>query len=217
VGETAPEEAHHLGRAYNVESRHRRADGVYRWYNVRGFPLKDPQGHILRWLHLLVDIDDRKRGEEELRRSEAFLAEGQHLAHVGNFSWHVGTGEIIWSEQLYRIFEFEPGALMTLDLIASRVYPDDTPLMEDIIRRTQRGDSYFEYEQRIRMPDHSIKYLHLIGHRARDDQGQTEYIGGGSRHHASSTRGRGAHQGPFRAGACRPGHEPWCINRVDRA
>jgi PAS domain S-box-containing protein len=171
------EEAHHLGRAYNVESRHRGADGVYRWYNVRGFPLKDPQGRILRWLHLLIDIDDRKRAEEELRRSEAFLAEGQHLARMGNFSWHIGTGEIIWSEPLYRIFEFEPSTPVTLDLIASRVHPEDLPLMGDMIERAQRGDSDFEYQHRIRMPDHSIKYLHLIAHRARGDPGQMEYIG----------------------------------------
>ena len=66
-------EAHQKGSAYNVESRHRRADGVYRWYNVRGFPLRDPQGRILRWFHLLIDIDDRKRAEEALLESEREL------------------------------------------------------------------------------------------------------------------------------------------------
>src|SRR5262245_2301726 len=63
-------DAHQRGSAYNVESRHRRADGVYRWYNVLGMPLRDPRGNILRWLHLLIDIDDRKRAEEALRESE---------------------------------------------------------------------------------------------------------------------------------------------------
>ena len=63
--------AHQSGSSYNVESRHRRADGVYRWYNVLGMPLRDPQGNILRWLHLLIDIDDRKRAEEALRESES--------------------------------------------------------------------------------------------------------------------------------------------------
>src|SRR6266513_4394004 len=55
--------AHETGSAYNVESRHRRADGIYRWFNVRGFPLRDAEGRILRWFHLLIDIDDRKRAE----------------------------------------------------------------------------------------------------------------------------------------------------------
>jgi PAS domain S-box-containing protein len=61
------------GRAYNVESRHRRADGVYRWFNVLGLPLLDSDGRILRWFHLISDIDDRKRAEEALRASEINL------------------------------------------------------------------------------------------------------------------------------------------------
>src|SRR5262249_51690440 len=59
-------EAHRRGDAYNVESRHRRYDGVYRWHNVVGMPVRDTQGSILRWLHLLIDIDDRKRAEQDL-------------------------------------------------------------------------------------------------------------------------------------------------------
>ena len=70
-------EAHQKGSSYNVESRHRRADGVYRWHNVLGLPLRDPQGSILRWFHLLIDIDDRKRAEEALRQSEARLADAE--------------------------------------------------------------------------------------------------------------------------------------------
>ena len=82
----------------------------------------------------MSDIDDRKRAEEELRRSEAFLAEGQYLARMGSLSWRVATDEIIWSEHIYRIFEFEPGTPVTLELIASRVHPEDMPLMADMVR-----------------------------------------------------------------------------------
>src|SRR5882672_10116583 len=66
-------EAHETGRAYNVESRHRRADGTYRWFNVLGLPLRDAQGHILRWFILQIDIDDRKRVEEAFRSVELKL------------------------------------------------------------------------------------------------------------------------------------------------
>src|SRR5712672_3255621 len=65
--------AHQKGTAYNVESRHRRADGVYRWFNVLGLPLRDAQGRILHWFHLQIDIDDRKRTEEALRSVERNL------------------------------------------------------------------------------------------------------------------------------------------------
>src|SRR5260221_14632127 len=62
------------GAAYNVKSRHRRADGVYRWFNVLGLPLRDAQGRILHWFHLQIDIDDRKRAEEALRSAERNLS-----------------------------------------------------------------------------------------------------------------------------------------------
>src|SRR6185295_18212514 len=66
----AQTEAHKTGSAYNVESRHRRADGTYRWFNVLGLPLRDAQGRILHWFHLQIDIDDRKRAEAALQSSE---------------------------------------------------------------------------------------------------------------------------------------------------
>ena len=66
-------EAHQTGSSYNVESRHRRADGTYRWFNVRGFPLRDTEGRILRWFHLLIDIDDRKRAEAQLAGEKRLL------------------------------------------------------------------------------------------------------------------------------------------------
>src|SRR5215510_14752263 len=62
------------GSAYNVESHHRRADGTYRWFNVLGLPLRDSQGHILRWFILQIDIDDRKLAEEALRSAERNLS-----------------------------------------------------------------------------------------------------------------------------------------------
>jgi C4-dicarboxylate-specific signal transduction histidine kinase len=96
---------------------------------------------------------------------------------MGNFSWHVREEEITWSEQLYRIFEFEPGTPMTLGLIASRVHPEDMVLMHDMVARAERGISEFEYEHRLLMPDNSIKHLHLIAHRTRSDRDGLEYIG----------------------------------------
>src|SRR5215471_5799766 len=165
------------GEPFAFETRARRFDGVYRWFQSRGGPVRDSHGRIVRWYNLLIDIDDRNRAEEELRRSEAFLAEGQRLAQIGNFVWNLGTGNITWSEQVYRMFEFDPGTQVTLDRIGSRVHPEDLPLLSDMVERAQRGESHFEYEHRLVMPDHSVKHLHLIAHAARDDQNRLEYIG----------------------------------------
>src|ERR1700726_3998032 len=95
------------GNPYDFETRLRRFDGVYRWFQVRGRPVRDANGRILRWCALLTDIDEGKRAENALKRSEVFLAEGQRLSRTGSFSWRVATGEITWSEELYRIFGFE--------------------------------------------------------------------------------------------------------------
>lgn len=132
-----------------------------------------------------VELDERvaqrtrelAAANEQLQRSEAFLVEGQYLSRVGSFAWRMERDEITWSEQLYRIFEFEQGTPVTLERIASRVHPDDIPLLNEMTERARRGVNGFEYEHRLLMADRSIKYLHLIAHRSGDDTGQREYIG----------------------------------------
>ena len=165
------------GEKYEIESRHRRADGVYRWFRVNGFPLRDNDGRIVRWCVLQTDIEDRKQAEEKLRRSETFLAEAQQLTRIGSFSWRMPGDKIIWSEQLYRIFEFDQADTVTLGRIASRVHPEDLARFDEMIGRMRNAGADFEYEHRLLMPDQSVKHLHLMAHATRDGDGQVEYIG----------------------------------------
>jgi len=125
----------------------------------------------------LRDITERKRSEDELWRSEESLAQAQRLSSTGSFSWRVATDELRWSEQLYRIFEFASDTPMTFELIGSRVHPDDRPLLFDMIDRARGAAGGFEYEYRLLMPDHSVKYLHLVAHAEHDHDGQLEYFG----------------------------------------
>jgi PAS domain-containing protein len=98
----------------------------------------------------------------------------------------------MWSEQLYRIFEFDPGVPVTLDLIGARVHPEDIPMLNDMTDRARGTGSDLEYEHRLLMPDRSVKYLHLVAHAARDRDGRLEYIGAVQDVTQRSTRRRSA-------------------------
>ncbi|HKR30711.1 MAG TPA: sigma 54-interacting transcriptional regulator [Terriglobales bacterium] len=165
------------GDPFDLEFRIWSKSGQYRWHLTRYNPLKDESGKIIRWYATGTDIDDRKRAEQELQRSEAFLAEGQRHSRTGTFSWRIATDEIIWSEQLYRIFEFDERLPVTLERIGSRVHPDDLQLLQDMIERARNAAQDFEYHHRLLMPDQSVKHIHLFAHATRDMDGRLEYVG----------------------------------------
>jgi PAS domain S-box-containing protein len=165
------------GTPYEVEHRCRRADGVYRWFQVRALPVQEKDRQNAGWYVLLTDIEDRKRAEEELQRSEAYLAEAQRITLTGSFSWRLDTDEITFSEQLYRIFEFDQESPLTLAQIGSRVHPEDIPLLSEKIDLARRGFTNHDYEIRLQMPDGKIKYLRTSAYGARDRHGRPEYIG----------------------------------------
>ena len=161
---------------FEYEQRALGKDGKYRWFLVRYNPLLDDQGTIDRWYATAFDIEDQKRAQEDVRRSEAFLAEAQRLTSIGSFSWLVATDEITWSEQLYRIYEFDPGIKITLEVIRSRVHPEDLTLYEKMVEQARNGSEDFEWQYRLLTPDQSIKYMHAVAQATRDPDGQLEYI-----------------------------------------
>jgi PAS domain S-box-containing protein len=124
----------------------------------------------------LRDITERKRAEQELRRSDAFLAEAQRLSRIGSFSWCVPTDKITWSEQLYRIFQLDFDAQVTFELIGTRIHAEDLSVFQEHIERSRRDRSDVQLEFRLQMPDGAVKYVHLAAH-LRGGHGQLEYIG----------------------------------------
>ena len=133
---------------------------------------------IAQVTHIASIAIERASNEAALKRSEVFLAEGQRLSSTGSFSWRVATDEITWSEQLYSIYELEIGVPVTLDLIRTRVHPEDVGLFEKMkmVDQAGGGGAEFEWQYRLLMPDHSIKYMHAVAHATRDEDGQLEYI-----------------------------------------
>src|SRR5579862_1109560 len=164
------------GEPHESEVRFRGADGEWRWHLDRGLPLRDEEGNIIKWYGVVTDIEDRKRVEEALRRSEHCLAEAQRLSHTGSFGWNVSTDEHFWSDETFRIFEFDPASALSLPMMMARVHPQDMPAVRMAIAAATKGDG-LDLECRLLMPDGRIKYLHVIGQPARDDAGTIEVIG----------------------------------------
>ncbi|HKN72654.1 MAG TPA: PAS domain S-box protein [Terriglobales bacterium] len=154
----------------------RRKDGTEFPVEISLSPLETEEGTLVSGA--VRDISERKRAEDELRRSEAFLAAAQSLSSTGSFFWRVATDQITWSEQLYRIYELEIGVPVTLELIRTRVHPEDVSLLEKMkmVEQARNGGKDFEWQYRLLMPDHSIKYMHAVAHATRDQDGQLEYI-----------------------------------------
>jgi PAS domain S-box-containing protein len=122
---------------------------------------------------------DRKRVEEELRRSESFLAEGQRISHTGSWGWNLSTGKLVWSEEHCRIFGFDPKKTEpTLQSFWERVHPEDRSLVEQTLDGAIRERSGFALEFRIALPDGSNKHLHGVGRPVLKAAGDIdEYIG----------------------------------------
>src|SRR5256885_14051111 len=159
----------------------RRADGVYHWFQLRGLPLRDDEGRIVRWYVLMSDVDERKEAEEKLRRSEADLLEAQRLSHAGSWRHHLASGTFTVSPEVLRIRGVESAEpLSTIDRMYSGIHPDDRSRVRHTYEAAQARKGEFDAEYRIVLPDGTMKHLHTIGHPVLNEAGDiVEYVGTG--------------------------------------
>jgi PAS domain S-box-containing protein len=165
------------GEPTESEVRIRTGDRAYRWMLVRNVPLRDGVGKIIKWYGTGIDIEDRKRAEEQLRRSEAYLSEAQRLSRTGSFGWQVATGEILWSEETYQIFGYDDLAKPSLKLVIDRTHPDDRHRVRQLLEQVSTDGGSFDTKHRLLMPDGAVKYLHVVAHAMRDSSSVVEFIG----------------------------------------
>jgi PAS domain S-box-containing protein len=165
------------GKAYELEARLRRADGSYRWVLRRAVPLRNEQGEIVKWYGTGTDIDDLKRTEAALRESQAFLAEAQRLSRTGSFGWDLSRSELRWSDETFRIFEYDPRTdTPTIEHVLRRVHPNDLWAVRNAIDRITHDKRDWDLDYRLLMPDGRVKYLHLVARAPRHPAG-AEFIG----------------------------------------
>jgi PAS domain S-box-containing protein len=165
------------GNDLTTEVRLRSVDGKYRWFLLRAMALRDPVGNIVRWYGTAIDIEDRKRAEDALRRSEAYLAEAQRLSATGSFGWRVASGDMVWSEETYQIVELDRSVRPTIDLLLQRVHPEDRELVRQEVNRVAESNHDLDIELRLLMPNGRVKDLHVRSHRVEGESGDEEVVG----------------------------------------
>jgi predicted ATPase/signal transduction histidine kinase len=114
---------------------------------------------------------------DELRRSEAYLSEAQRLSHTGTFGWNPSSGELYWSEESFRIFEYDPASTPSLELLALRVHPDDVAAFRQVAEQATCDAQDFAHEYRLRMPDARVKQINVVARALRNDAGDVEFVG----------------------------------------
>jgi len=132
---------------------------------------------VLRALREATQRAERKRAEESLRQSETYLAEAQRLSRTGSFGWNVSSGEIYWSEETYKIFEYDRAVKPTLELTFRRIHPDDRDRVEQTLDRASEARANLDFEHRLLMPDGSVKHLRVLAHALETSSGALEYVG----------------------------------------
>jgi PAS domain S-box-containing protein len=163
-----------------IEARLRRSDGVYRWFLFRATPSLDDKGTVVKWYGTNTDIEERKRAEQALRRSEAYLAEAQRLTHTGSCAIDGTSRETLyWSEEMFRLFGFDPQqGLPMWDQWLQRIHPEDRDKVKLAGDRTFLEKTDCDIEFRIVTPDGTVKQIHGIGHPVSGPNGELVQVVG---------------------------------------
>jgi len=132
---------------------------------------------LTSWVDRRFAIHNLEVQEEKLQQSEAYLSEAQSLSHTGSFGWRVSTGEIIWSEETLRIFQYDRSTKPTVEVILRRVHPEDAASVKETVERASQDGKDFEHEYRLVMPDGAVKHVHVVAHAKRDESGEIDFVG----------------------------------------
>src|SRR5712691_7864936 len=165
-----------IGQTHSWEIRKIRKDGSALWVRENAKAVRRLDNQLIVLIACEV-ITERKQAENALRQSETYLAEAQRLSHTGSFGWRVASGEIIWSEETFRIFGYDKAPSVTLDTVFQRILPDDRARAKQTIDRASSDGNDFDHGYRLLMPDGSIKYVHATAHAVKDASGGIEFVG----------------------------------------
>ncbi len=162
--------------SFDATKRIVRPDGEIRYIRCVGVPVVENQS-LKKYVGSAIDVTEHELLTQELRRREAYLTEAQRLSHTGSFGWRPDTGEIVWSDETYRIFEYDRSVKPTINSVAQRVHPADLTDFQGVIDRAFAGATDFEHAYRLLPPNGRAKHVHAIAHALQDAFGNREFVG----------------------------------------
>jgi hypothetical protein len=164
------------GLGCDVTKRIVRPDGEVKHIRCVGAPVVE-NGILKRIVGNAIDVTEHEILSQELRRREAYLAEAQRLSHTGSFGWKPGSGESVWSDETYRIFEYDPAEKITLEMIMERVHPEDRASVFDLVERASIGGGAIDCEYRLLFADGRRKHLHVLAKPLQSACDELEFAG----------------------------------------
>ena len=160
---------------FDVTKRIVRPNGDVRYVRCVGKPASDDG--LAKRVGIGIDVTEHELLTQELRRREAYLTEAQRLSHTGSFGWKPDSGEVVWSDETYRIFEYDHTLKLTIDSVVQRVHPDDRPEFQKVIESASAGATQFEHTYRLLLPDGRVQHVHALAHVLQDTSGNREFVG----------------------------------------
>ena len=163
------------GAKFDFTKRIVRPDGKIRAVRCVG----DPWTHweiSPKFIGTAMDVTEQEQLVETLQRREAYLAEAQRLSHTGSFGWKPETGEVIWSEETYRIYEWDYAETPTLSGVFERL-TGDKALAQEVVDDLSKIVTDFDHECRLVMPSGAVKHLHVRAHPLPNSSGKVEVVG----------------------------------------
>lgn len=122
-------------------------------------------------------VQKLKQANESLVRSEAYLAGAQTLSHTGSFGWDLSTGHQFWSEETYRIFDYDQTVKPTFQLALDRVHPEDLQRVQQVTAGVAKDGRDVDVQHRLLMPDGTVKTIRVLGHTSREADGKPVFLG----------------------------------------
>jgi PAS domain S-box-containing protein len=160
---------------FDVTKRIVRPNGEVRYVRCVGSPPSDDG--LAKRIGVGIDVTEHELLTQELLRRQAYLAEAQRLSHTGSFGWKPASGEVVWSDETYRIFEYDHAVKPTIDLLVQRVHPEDRSDFLKVIESASAGATQFEHTYRLLLADGSVKHVHALAHALQDACGNRELVG----------------------------------------